>query len=760
MAHSTSNASGNTKGFNRTPDGGGNRGMASAYLMRGDIVSGTVDESLDPYSPYIPGGTLANQLVQPRALAQNNKTKNYTVQNIKFLSGDTKDTSVAHRDILKSAIVKYGAVGCSMYWDGSSAVGGQSGDTGSYRATTGAFFYNGGATQNHAVTLVGWDDNYSMENFISTRRPTANGAWLVQNSWGTGWGIQPAELGERGYFWISYQDTQAPITAWVIDGVEPFDSNKKLYEVCFHGFESSLYYDGFSTVYGANYFTAGSNEAVEQVIFFIPQANTTVSIYIVPSYTGAGSLNINNIPAQNKVMNANSFMYPGWYTFNLPAEVPITGAQFAVVVEYKLSSGVAWVPSSVTMPQNRSFISPDGTNQWNAMSSRNVNIKAVTKPQADLTDEQAVTAAKNNLTWETIRGGNIVQNNVRTNLNLITSGFAGTTISWASSNTDVIAANGTVTRPEDENVNVTLTATISRGEKNDSTMFNLTVVDINDTDTGSDPAGSAVVPSLNAPGATINLTSETISLPSNFTVAAYSLDGGKKWRKGALPQGDRFGRLFNKETEIWLSDTWIDKAVREGREVVLAKGVPSFANKIQFPKINQRPRPDRLTVFYPQSNAGIYVIAERSDTGGTPLSTGYEWAGTSNGKTPNDGGWNNLSAGGFNMADVVPRMTVLVRSSAVASSEVNIPAGRTLRFRPRPFGKAPNYKVNTKKGIVALRANDAYSTDGSNFSVLSVKTDIPLSEIPSGVIYIMKSATGRKPASLIQTLTIPGASGG
>lgn len=49
----------------------------------------------------------------------------------------------------------------------------------------------------HSITVVGWDDNYSKDNF--TYSPSKNGAWLVKNSWGN-----YNNLG--GYFWISYED--------------------------------------------------------------------------------------------------------------------------------------------------------------------------------------------------------------------------------------------------------------------------------------------------------------------------------------------------------------------------------------------------------------------------------------------------------------------------------------------------------------------------------------------------------------------------
>ncbi len=59
---------------------------------------------------------------------------------------------------------------------------------------TGAFFYYGGGcyagpngATNHAVLLCGWDDDAC----------SGNGAWLIKNSWGSGWG-------EGGYAWIQY----------------------------------------------------------------------------------------------------------------------------------------------------------------------------------------------------------------------------------------------------------------------------------------------------------------------------------------------------------------------------------------------------------------------------------------------------------------------------------------------------------------------------------------------------------------------------
>ncbi|MCR5338831.1 MAG: leucine-rich repeat protein [Lachnospiraceae bacterium] len=70
-------------------------------------------------------------------------------------------------------------------------------------------------SRNHAVSIVGWDDDFPAESFekrfLRTERdgivkdePLPNGAWLVKNSWGKRAYKGPEE--GSGYYWISYYD--------------------------------------------------------------------------------------------------------------------------------------------------------------------------------------------------------------------------------------------------------------------------------------------------------------------------------------------------------------------------------------------------------------------------------------------------------------------------------------------------------------------------------------------------------------------------
>ena len=60
-------------------------------------------------------------------------------------------------------------------------------------------YYTGDLTEGfgHAICIVGWDDDFSKDNFEI--KPEHDGAWIAVNSWSENWG-------DQGYFYISYDD--------------------------------------------------------------------------------------------------------------------------------------------------------------------------------------------------------------------------------------------------------------------------------------------------------------------------------------------------------------------------------------------------------------------------------------------------------------------------------------------------------------------------------------------------------------------------
>ena len=94
--------------------------------------------------------------------------------------------------------------------------------------------------------------------------------------------------------------------------------------------------------------------------------------------------------------------------------------------------------------------------------------------------QQQVASAIAGLTWNRIRLDNILQNDVTTDLHLpirlVEEGQYDVTVTWASTNPDVISTAGAVTRPRDANASVTLTATVSKDAYSQTVTFDLTVV--------------------------------------------------------------------------------------------------------------------------------------------------------------------------------------------------------------------------------------------------------------------------------------------
>ncbi len=126
---------------------GGNEYMSTAYLAR---WSGAVKESSDPYSySSVYSATELGLPVQKH------------IQDVIILPNRQGSLD---NDEIKSALQNYGVLYTSMYYS-------QTYDN----LATHSYYFNGSAVSNHAVAIVGWDDNYAKTKF--TRRSSRK--WSV-----------------------------------------------------------------------------------------------------------------------------------------------------------------------------------------------------------------------------------------------------------------------------------------------------------------------------------------------------------------------------------------------------------------------------------------------------------------------------------------------------------------------------------------------------------------------------------------------------
>ena len=230
--------------------------------------------------------------------------------------------NTSDRNAVKQAIMEYGSGFFGYCWMQA------------YNSTnrSGAYCYiqsNYTYGANHAVTLVGWDDNYSKENFNylpANSRPQNDGAWIVKNSWGAG-GTYAAYT-DNGYNYISYEDTASSLETCMFFKAEPVDKYQHIYQ-----YDGTLNIDDYVGLMSnhskvANVFTAQGHEKVEAVSILTLEEGLGYTLELYKNLTNATD------PTSGTLVGTQTgtIAYNGYHT--IPLETPVSvqdGETFSAV---------------------------------------------------------------------------------------------------------------------------------------------------------------------------------------------------------------------------------------------------------------------------------------------------------------------------------------------------------------------------------------------------------------------------------------------
>lgn len=399
-------------------DEGGNTFMTGRALMN---WKGAVKEEVAPYS---------NVSV---ALGQDNIAMAYQ-SDIAHLDG-WYEISAEDISAVKAAIMEYGAVATSYYHGSDSYM----------NYSTAAYYYNiPNTSPNHAITIIGWDDDYNKANFKI--EPSANGAWLVRNSWGSKWG-------DDGYFWISYEDASlvSSVVAFDMELADNYDNNYQYDHASASG-RRYVYVRQAASIFEVKA-NVGKQEELKAVSICLVDSNVNYSVQVYKNLTDFTDPTSGEACFSSPVTGNTT--YSGYYTIVLPEPVKLDqGDYFSVVfsvakdgkstaaVEIECSSSYGSRISIASSEEKQSFVDASGYwVDWGASEESNLKIKAFTD-NVDVSSV-SVTGISINQKTETVKVGEQVT------LSAVVSPSNATNkgIVWSSSNVSVAAvdSNGIVT---------------------------------------------------------------------------------------------------------------------------------------------------------------------------------------------------------------------------------------------------------------------------------------------------------------------------
>ena len=349
--------------FNTTvTEGGGNREYAAAYYSRGsgpillkDFGEGEyrnylISKDYSMLTEFSPSSQVTSALFLTGT--DGSYTMSEVLNNANQLVGykpQLGSYNTNNQRVIKEAILKYGAVMSSYH----SPVAGTNENDIYYNQEESAYcwcpdpvWYS--SYTNHAVTIVGWDDNYPAKNFktLPTWAGAGDGAWIIRNSWGD-------EFGEDGYMYISYYDYFIGCNAAVFPGSMPKSDYVNQFDglwpnvCCFFG-------NGEYTVVRHKTQTPSLMEKVNAIGLIIQESNTKITFLLEDDASQVTPKVPNDVSVKPEfkkhdtdavTVNSNTatFKHPGFYVLELKEPEFVTG-NYDLYFKYENPQGYSEVP--------------------------------------------------------------------------------------------------------------------------------------------------------------------------------------------------------------------------------------------------------------------------------------------------------------------------------------------------------------------------------------------------------------------------------
>lgn len=231
----------------------------------------------------------------------------------------TAETLSAARNIIKEQLVVNGAVSSitaanqNQYYNTKQAFNGAN--------------YNCNSTaerRDHAITIVGWDDNYSRDNFADGAKPSTDGAYIVLNSYGT-------ENFDNGYLYISYEDYFVESEIYGVQSTSKIDYDK-IYQ---HDFYGGIFQVGTDQISEGYYGTSFRREDVgyEETLNYVGvnlASYARLEVYVNPNGTSMNKEELVKV-AETDLLSS------GYHRVSINP-VKLKAEEFAVVIKQSTNS--------------------------------------------------------------------------------------------------------------------------------------------------------------------------------------------------------------------------------------------------------------------------------------------------------------------------------------------------------------------------------------------------------------------------------------